>query len=77
MPSTIVVGYDIYQQTDPANTNVGSAWLGVGAPVAIAGIGLAIGIVIMIAQRLVAPDPYFRWKRSTAQPGILEEAPNA
>jgi amino acid transporter len=73
----VLLGYDIYQQTDPANTNVGSAWLGVGAPVAIAGIGLAIGIGIMILQRIFAPDPFFRWKRSTAEPGILEEAAGA
>ena len=73
----VLLAYDIYQQTDPANTNVGTAWLGVGAPVAIAGIGLAIGIVIMIAQRLVAPKPFFDWKRSTAEPGVLEEASGA
>ena len=73
----VLLGYDIYQQTNPANTNVGSAWLGVGAPVAIAGIGLAIGIVIMILQRIFVPDPFFRWKRSTAEPGILEEATSA
>src|SRR4029077_4740201 len=33
-----LLSYDIYQQTDPAFSNVGHAWLGVGPPVAIGGI---------------------------------------
>jgi amino acid transporter len=67
-----LLGYDVYQQTDPSFSNVGHAWLGVGPPVAIGGIGLAVGIVLMLVQRLVAPDPFFRWKPETAEPGVLE-----
>jgi amino acid transporter len=72
-----ILGDSIYQNTNPANSAVGHAWLGVGPPLAIGIVGLAIGIVFMIAQRIFAPDPFFRWKRSTAQPGILEDAANA
>jgi len=69
-----LLAYDVYQQTDPANTNVGTAWLGVGPPVAIAGVSLALGIVLMIAQRIVSPKPFFGWKREVSPPGVLEEA---
>jgi hypothetical protein len=72
-----LLGYDVYQQTDPSFTNVGHAWLGVGPPVAIAGVALALGIVLMIVQRLVAPKPFFDWKRETAPAGVLEEPTNA
>lgn len=68
----VLLVYDVYQQTDPANTNVGTAWLGVGPPVAIGGIALALGIVLMLIQRAVAPEPYFRWKTETADPAVLE-----
>jgi amino acid transporter len=73
----VLLAYDVYQQTDPANTNVGTAWLGVGPPVAIAGIGLAIGIVLMIVQRIVQPKPFFDWKREVPPPGVLEEPAGA
>jgi amino acid transporter len=67
-----ILGYDVYLQTDPSQSYVGHAWLGVGPPLAIAIIGLATGIVLMLAQQLVAPDPFFRWKAETADPGVLE-----
>ncbi len=70
-----LLGYDIYQQTDPSFTNVGHAWLGVGPPVAIAMIGLAVGVVLMILQRVFAPDPFFRRKTEAAAPGVLEAGP--
>ncbi len=66
-----ILGYDVYLSANPSNSSVGTAWLGVGPPVAIAGLALVLGIVLMIVQRIVAPDPFFRWKRETAQPGIL------
>jgi len=70
----VLLGYDVYQQTNPSNTSVGSAWLGIGPPVVIAALGLAIGVVLMILQRIVAPDPFFRRKAETATPGVLEAA---
>ena len=73
-----LLGYDIYLSAQPSNSSVGSAWLGVGPPVAIAGLALLLGIVLMITQRVVAPDPFFRWKPETADPAVLaahQEAP--
>ena len=67
----VLLGYDIYLSANPSNSSVGSAWLGVGPPVAIAGLSLLLGIVLMIAQRIFAPDPFFRWKRETADPAVL------
>jgi amino acid transporter len=72
-----LLAYDIYQQTDPSFSSVGHAWLGVGPPVAIAMVALGLGVVLMFLQRIVAPDPFFRWKREVAPPGVLEEASGA
>ena len=66
-----LLGYDIYLSANPDNSSVGTAWFGVGPPVAIAGLALVLGIVLMIAQRIVAPEPFFRWKRETADPAVL------
>ncbi len=75
----VLLGYDIYLSANPSNSSVGTAWFGVGPPVAIAGLSLLVGIVLMIVQRIVAPDPFFRWKRETADPAVLlahQESPN-
>ena len=34
--------------------------------------GLVIGIVILIAQRIVSPEPFFRWKTEVADPAVLD-----
>ena len=67
-----ILGDSIYQQTNPANSSVGHAWLGVGPPLAIGIVGLALGIVLMLVQRMVAPDPFFRMKRETGDPAVLD-----
>jgi amino acid transporter len=69
---TVLLVDDVIQQTNPANTNVGKAWLGVGPPVAIGAISLVLGVVLMLIQRFIAPDPFFRWKTETADPAVLE-----
>jgi amino acid transporter len=70
-----LLGYDVYQQSDPSYSSVGHAWLGVGPPVAIGMLGLGLGIVLMIAQRIVSPDPFFRRRPERAEPGVLEMEP--
>jgi amino acid transporter len=67
-----ILGDAVYQGTDPANSSLGHAWLGVGPPLAIGIIGLAVGIVIMIGLRIVNPEPFFRWRTQTADPAALE-----
>ena len=34
--------------------------------------GLAIGVVIMIVQRIVSPEPFFSWKTEVADPAVLD-----
>ena len=36
----VLLGYDIYLSANPSNSSVGTAWFGVGPPVAIAGLSL-------------------------------------
>ena len=67
-----ILGDSIYQQTNPANSSVGHAWLGVGPPLAIGIVGLAAGVVLMLVQRLVNPDPFFRMKPETGDPAVLD-----
>ena len=43
---------------------------------AMAIFALAIGIVIMVAWRILSPEPFFRWKTEIADPAVLD-GPNA
>ncbi len=66
-----ILGDSAYQAWNPANSSTGSTWLGLSAPLAMAIFGLAIGVVILIAQRIVSPEPFFRWKTEVADPAVL------
>ncbi len=70
----VLLGYDLYLNWDPGYSYVGTAWLGMGPPVAIGVIGLAVGVVLLLAQRLVSPDPFFRRRSEVADPAALEAA---
>ena len=72
----VLLGYDLYLNWDPGYSYVGDAWLGMGPPVAMAVIALGIGIVLMLAQRVVAPE-FFRRKTEIAAPGVLDTEPKA
>ena len=67
-----ILGDSAYQAWNPANSSTGSTWLGISVPLAMAIFGLAIGIVILIAQRIVSPEPFFSWKTETADPAVLD-----
>ena len=67
-----ILGDSGYQAWSPANSATGSSWLGMSPPLAMALLGLAIGVVILIAQRIVVPEPFFRWKTEVADPAVLE-----
>ena len=70
-----ILGDAVYEAWSPSSSNVGSSWLGLSPPVAMALLSLLIGIAVMIGQRIVSPDPYFRWKRQVADPSVLEPEP--
>ena len=67
-----ILGDSGYEAWNPANSSTGSSWLGISPPLAMALLGLAIGIVILVAQRIVAPEPFFRWQTEVADPAVLE-----
>ena len=57
--------------SDPAETETGKAFLGVGVPVAI-GVGLIlVGVLVMIWANFAYPK-FFKRKTEVADPGILE-----
>jgi amino acid transporter len=57
--------------SDPAETETGESFLGVGIPVAI-GVGLIlVGVLVMIWANFVYPK-FFQRKTEVADPGILE-----
>ena len=67
-----ILGDSAYEAWNPANSSTGAAWLGISPPLAMAIGGLLLGIVLLIAQRIVQPEPFFRWKTEVADPAVLE-----
>ncbi len=60
---------------DPANSESGNAWFGIGPPLVIAVFFLLLGIVLMVIQWHKVPE-FFRRKPSVVPAGFLEgEAP--
>lgn len=57
--------------SDPANSESGSSWLGVGPPLMIALFFLALGVVLMTVQWRTMPR-FFRRRTGVAPPGFLE-----
>jgi hypothetical protein len=61
---------------DPANSESGNSWFGIGPPLVIAVFFLALGLVLMLAQWRAHPA-YFRRKPEIAPPDVLEAVPGA
>jgi amino acid transporter len=57
--------------SDPANSESGDSWLGVGPPLLIAAIFLALGMVLMFVQWRAMPS-FFRRRAEVAPEGFLE-----
>ena len=68
-----MLGYDVDLGANPSNSNVGPRVARGRAASGDRGVGLALGIVLMIVQRLASADPFFRRRREVAEPGILEK----
>ena len=61
---------------DPANSESGNSWFGIGPPLIIGGFFLILGVVLMIGWRLSAPA-FFRRRLETADPALLATPPAA
>ncbi len=56
---------------DPANSESGNSWFGLGPPLVIAVFFLILGFVLMAVQWRAVPE-FFQKRRETAPPGFLE-----
>jgi amino acid transporter len=65
----------IIDLSDPANSESGDSWFGLGPPLVIAIISLVLGIVLMLWWRFVSGSDFFRRKPEVADPALLERAP--
>jgi len=57
--------------SDPANSESGNSWLGVGPPLLIAAFFLVLGVVLMVIQWKALPS-FFRRRPEVAPTGFLE-----
>ena len=60
---------------DPANSESGNSWFGIGPPLSSAASPV-LGVVLMIGWRLSAPA-FFRRRLETADPALLATPPAA
>ena len=56
---------------DPANSESGTAWLGIGPPLVIGLGSLAMGVVLVVLWRLGGHPEFFGRRLETADPGLL------
>jgi amino acid transporter len=61
---------------DPANSESGNSWFGIGPPLVIALFFLVLGVVLMLWQRGVSPE-FFRRRPETVPPELVARAPAA
>ncbi len=72
---TAVFIKSVVDLSDPANSESGDSWLGVGPPLVI-GLGfLVFGAVLMLIWYSAGHREFFRRKPETAPPSLLERAP--
>ena len=57
--------------SDPANSESGNSWLGIGPPLLIAAFFLVLGVILMFVQWRAVPS-FFRRKPEVAPAGFLE-----
>jgi hypothetical protein len=56
--------------SDPANSESGNSWFGIGPPLVIGGAFLVLGVALMLAWYAKAPE-FFRRKPEVADPTVL------
>jgi amino acid transporter len=67
-----ILGDSVYEAWSPSSSYTGSSWAGLSPPLAMAILGLGIGVIVMIGQRIASPEPFFRWKTQVADPSVLQ-----
>jgi len=68
-------GKSIYDFRDPANSESGDSWFGVGPPLII-GVGfLLLGVVLMVIWYAAGHRDFFRRRPEVADPALIEGAP--
>jgi amino acid transporter len=76
LAGAVMLGYVFVKEcislADPANSESGNSWFGIGPPLVIAIVFLVLGIVLVIVQRQISP-PFFKRKLETAPPGVLDD----
>jgi hypothetical protein len=80
LAGAVMLGYVFVKEcislADPANSESGNSWFGVGPPLLIGAIFLGLGVVLMLLQRRANPT-YFRRKPETAPTGALDAVPTS
>jgi amino acid transporter len=62
----------LIEWSDPSNSYSGQSWFG-WAPPAVIGVGfLLLGVVLLIAWRRHRREPFFKRRRETADPSLLD-----
>lgn len=76
LAGAVMLGYVFVKEcinlANPANSESGNSWFGVGPPLVIAIVFLLLGIVLVIVQRWSNPA-FFRRKPETAPPDVLDD----
>ena len=61
--------------SDPANSESGDSWIGLGPPLVI-GLGfMVLGVVLMIIWRLAGHKEFFGRRPETADPALVAASP--
>ena len=69
-----LLGKNAVELADPANSESGDSWFGLGPPLVIAIFFMILGIVLMFWQQLARPE-FFRRKLEVAPPDLVARAP--
>jgi amino acid transporter len=69
-----LLGKNAVELADPANSESGDSWFGLGPPLVIAIFFMVLGIGLMIWQQMVNPE-FFKRKREIAPPDLVARAP--
>ena len=69
---TYILVESIIMFWDPANSESGDSWFGIGPPLVIGVGSMILGAILMVIRSFTHPD-YFKSKRETAHPDVLSD----